>query len=245
MNPTCHLQLAANGLVITYIGHIELDVHYNGKTIPQRGSLIVKYSSDDTTRKHKEYVPGIIGMNSIGACTDILGDVRNDGNLSEVLGTSGLKQKSVCGFARVFGTVPLCIPAHTAIVIPCTGPHVKADVIVNPLSNGDHLHRNFRTVNTCDNIYNDRLWVHVANIGDEDVYLKPYLFVMLKVTIQILDLIGWETLKISSFNQVMKSTKLLNLRHSLIYQKIYSKLTVVKKKSPRSHLYSERSLLQG
>lgn len=93
VNPTCHLQLkAANGLVIPYIGYIELDVNYNGNIIPQRGFLIVKDSSDDATRKRKESVPGIIGMNILGACTDILGDVRRDGNLSEVFVSSDLKQ---------------------------------------------------------------------------------------------------------------------------------------------------------
>lgn len=78
----------------------------------------MKDSSDDTTRKRKESIPGIIGMNILGVCTDILGDVRSDGNLSEVFVTSDIKQKSVCGFARVFGTVPVCIPVNTAIVIP-------------------------------------------------------------------------------------------------------------------------------
>lgn len=32
--------MTANGLVIPYMGYIELDVHYNGNTIPQHEFLI-------------------------------------------------------------------------------------------------------------------------------------------------------------------------------------------------------------
>ena len=81
--------------------------------------------------------------------------------------------KSIHGFTRVIGTIPISIPANTAIVVKCTGPHIDGDVIVNPLTNGGHIHRNFRTVNTCTTVKKGTLWVRVANIGDEDIHIKP------------------------------------------------------------------------
>ena len=118
------------------IGHIELDIKYKGKLIPQRGFLVVKDSSDESTRQRKIAVPGIIGMNILSECTDILSDVRANGILCEAVTSEKPSQKSICGFARVIGSAPLCISANTAVVIPCTGPHINSEVVKNPLTNG-------------------------------------------------------------------------------------------------------------
>ena len=45
---------AANGLSIPYIGYVELDVKCAGKLLTQRGFLIVKDPTDDSTRRRKE-----------------------------------------------------------------------------------------------------------------------------------------------------------------------------------------------
>ena len=55
---------AANGLNI--IGYFELDVETLGITIPKRGILVVKDSEDLVTRRRKQEVPGLLGMNLIG-----------------------------------------------------------------------------------------------------------------------------------------------------------------------------------
>mgnify|MGYP005948850939 CR=1 FL=1 len=75
---------AANGLEIPYIGYIEVDVHYLGNILKQRGLLIVKDSTDDSTRKRKEAVPGVIGMNIISECRDMLStcEIPVDGDLN-------------------------------------------------------------------------------------------------------------------------------------------------------------------
>lgn len=57
--------VAANGLVIPYIGYVEVDLNICGKVIPKRGVLIVKDS------KAAAY-PGLIGMNVIRECRDFL-----------------------------------------------------------------------------------------------------------------------------------------------------------------------------
>ena len=171
------LQLkAANGLTIPYIGYVEFDVKYCGNVLKQRGFLIVKDATDEFTRKRKEAVPGILGMNVLNLCRDILSnsDVPTDGILSEVFAkTTECDRKSIHGFARLSGTVPIRIPANTVVVLCCTGPNIDGDIVVNPLTNGAHLHRNFKTVYTCTNIVGGQMCVRAANVGDEDIFIKP------------------------------------------------------------------------
>ena len=63
---------AANGLDIPYIGYIELDVRVLGQCIPGRGILIVKDPENSTLKDRKLLTPGILGMNVIGECYQIL-----------------------------------------------------------------------------------------------------------------------------------------------------------------------------
>ncbi|XDV46755.1 hypothetical protein PO909_016595 [Leuciscus waleckii] len=63
---TCQwLQLkAANGLSISYIGYMELDVELCGKLVPKCGVLVVKDPPGGMCAK----VPGVLGMNVLGKC---------------------------------------------------------------------------------------------------------------------------------------------------------------------------------
>lgn len=98
-------------------------------------------------------------------------DIPVNGNLNEVFTENSVfDSKSIHGFARVIGTIPIHIPANTASVLKCIGPHINGDVIVNPLTNCGHLHRNLRTVITSTTVKKGRLWVRVANIGDNDIH---------------------------------------------------------------------------
>lgn len=63
---------AANGLDIPYIGYIELDVGVLGQCIPGRGILIVKDQENSTLKDRKLATPGILGMNVIGECYQVL-----------------------------------------------------------------------------------------------------------------------------------------------------------------------------
>ena len=177
LHENCVIDLkAANGLSIPYIGYVELDVKCAGKLLKQRGFLIVKDPTDDSTRKRKEAVPGIIAMNIIGMCKDIFtcSDLSEYGFLSEMFkGIDARERKSIHGFARYKGTAPIHIPARTVVVIPCTGPQVDGDVLIEPLSDGSHLHRHFQLVRTYATVNKGRLIVRAANIGDEDFYIKP------------------------------------------------------------------------
>ena len=65
------LQLrAANGLEIPYIGYVETDIFVPSinKTIKDRGILIVK----DAPGSQRNDIPGLIGMNVISQCAELL-----------------------------------------------------------------------------------------------------------------------------------------------------------------------------
>ena len=131
---------------------------------------------DDSTRRHKEAVPGIIGMNVSGMCKYIFicSDLSAYGFLSEIFkGIDVRERESIHGFARVNGTAPMHIPARTVVVTPCTGPQVDGDVLIEPLLDGSHLHRYFQLVRTYATVNKGRLMVRAANIDDEDFYIKP------------------------------------------------------------------------
>ena len=69
---------AANGLQIPYSGYVELDMEIAGRTIPKRGILIVKDPvASSGLAVQKQTVPGLLGMNVIGQCVDLLmGDLN-------------------------------------------------------------------------------------------------------------------------------------------------------------------------
>ncbi|XP_073718876.1 uncharacterized protein [Misgurnus anguillicaudatus] len=70
------LQLkAANGLDIPYLGYAEVNVEVLGKVIPNKGILIVKDTPD---LQAKTNMPGVLGMNIISECYDLLFSQHGD-----------------------------------------------------------------------------------------------------------------------------------------------------------------------
>ena len=43
-----------------------------GKILPKRGILIIKDPHDPSTQARKQDIPGLLGMNVIGACNELL-----------------------------------------------------------------------------------------------------------------------------------------------------------------------------
>ncbi|KAJ7983606.1 hypothetical protein DPEC_G00375400 [Dallia pectoralis] len=63
---------AANGLTIPYLGYFEIDVQALGKTIQRRGVLVVKDPVGLMAVARKVAVPGLLGMNVIKECYELL-----------------------------------------------------------------------------------------------------------------------------------------------------------------------------
>lgn len=62
---------AANGLDIPYVGNLELDLRILDQILSKQWVLVVK-DLPDSERERKTLVPGLIGMNVIQNCHDIL-----------------------------------------------------------------------------------------------------------------------------------------------------------------------------
>ncbi|XP_073720501.1 uncharacterized protein [Misgurnus anguillicaudatus] len=105
---------AANGLSIPYLGYLELDVKIMGKILPKCGVLVVKDPTDPVTKLKRKNVPGLVGMNIIKDCSEILSGPLN------LMPPEQCPQ--VCqGFAKVMAPLPILIPAGSMCLVPATG----------------------------------------------------------------------------------------------------------------------------
>lgn len=137
--------------------------------------MIVKDLIDDFIWKCKEVVFGVIGMNIISECWDMLFicEIFVDGDLNEVfVENSVFDNRFIYGFVWVKGIFFVCILVNIVIVVECIGLYIDGDVIVDFLINGGYLYCNFWIVFICVIVSKGKLWVRVVNIGDEDIYLK-------------------------------------------------------------------------
>ena len=170
---------AANGLEIPYVGYLELDVEALGVMIPQRGILVVKSPASQEARQRKKITPGLIGMNIIAQLHETCknGKTEITPEWSEVLKiASCTKPISVRGFAKVAGKSQVRVPAGSVSVIRINGwqgPQTSnTAALVEPLSG--QTPGNLIVINTVTLVVNGQLYVRVANIADEDVWLQPH-----------------------------------------------------------------------
>ncbi|KAK3715036.1 hypothetical protein QZH41_002685 [Actinostola sp. cb2023] len=170
---------AANGLDIPYVGYFELDVCALGINVAQRGILVVKDPEGKDARQRKQVVPGLVGMNIISKLKDMITDTDYKDNLSEewksVLQLDICESStSVIGFAKVAGKNKVRIPAESVSVIQATGLNggkMDYTALVEPVSWS--LPGDIVVVNTVTTVIGGRMYIRVANLGREDVFLNP------------------------------------------------------------------------
>ena len=170
---------AANGLDIPYVGYFELDVCALGINVAQRGILVVKDPEGKDARQRKQVVPGLVGMNIISKLKDMITDTDYKDNLSEEW--KGVLQLDTCesstsviGFAKVAGKNKVRIPAESVSVIQATGLNggkMDYTALVEPVSWS--LPGDIVVVNTVTTVIGGRMYIRVANLGREDVFLNP------------------------------------------------------------------------
>ena len=101
----------ANGLEIPYSGYIETDIQICGHVVRDRGILIVKDVKGRNT-------PGLIGMNVISQCRDILATELQSRGCSSVTSsinriTADMKNtKEIRGFARIASKTDVLYPSE-------------------------------------------------------------------------------------------------------------------------------------
>jgi hypothetical protein len=176
------LQLrAANGLEIPYIGYVETDIFVPSinKTIKDRGILIVK----DAPGSQRNDIPGLIGMNVISQCAELLQKQMGPSYLKQIecdetmvnwiSAFKDCRKTDIKGFARVAGDRKVCIPANSVSIINVIGPSQKLSVektiSIEPLSKNGEL---ILVESVCTSSQN-RYPVRVANIKSTDLWLEP------------------------------------------------------------------------
>lgn len=165
---------AANGLEIPYIGYLELDFEAQGVTIPQRGILVVKDPPDPQSRTRKEAVPGLLGMNIIQKMNEETEQL--DTAWTSTLQAVAKAATSVRGLARIAGRNDVRIPAGSITTVDATGyrgslPGEESRILVEPLK--DQTHHGLIIASTLTSVRGKHVKVQVANVGQEDVWLRP------------------------------------------------------------------------
>lgn len=138
------------------------------------------------TRKRKNNIPGILGMNIIGQCRDIF--IKKHGNyyhgkVSEISCNSKIKSafrmcdqenRTVYGFAKVSARHPVRVLARSVIVINATGQPIPGNysAVAEPLSNSKHLSDSIVVVRTFVQVIKGHFYLRLANRTDTDVWIS-------------------------------------------------------------------------
>ena len=142
---------AANGLEIPYSGVVIVDLEILGQKCEGVPVLVVKDSSDPSTRKKKSDVPALVGMNVLGRLSSLLNNLDIvPPVLQPAVREIRLERASVRGVARVAGqTHPSPFPRHpphhrsaAAIKTPVGLTLAPPGLLLNPtLVSGDTTQR--------------------------------------------------------------------------------------------------------
>ncbi|KAJ8003957.1 hypothetical protein DPEC_G00153790 [Dallia pectoralis] len=181
---------AANGLTIPYLGYFEIDVQALGKTIQRRGVLVVKDPVGLMAVARKVAVPGLLGMNVIKECYELL--IPRDGPtmvpVSMAQGDPGWRAAfEVCQFEQFVPTgatdfvtniVSFDVPAGSVCFVPVRGAQGGISsvfpVLVEGLgSNEGVLAGGLVVPSAVVQVRNGQLALPIINVGTVDVTLKP------------------------------------------------------------------------
>ena len=111
---------AENGLEIPYNGVVIVDLELLGQKCEGVPMLVVKDSSDPSTRKKKSDVPVLVRMNVLGRLSILLNNLDVvPPVLQPAVREIRLERTSVRGVARVAGQT--LIPAHSLVTLRITG----------------------------------------------------------------------------------------------------------------------------
>ena len=176
----------AHGLDIPYLGYFTADVEAValGKTIPQRGILVVKDPVGQAAKERKLIVPGLLGMNVIRKCYQLSchANVLSP-SPTPVLGwqhafAACRSQQAVMAGAKTFVSAasPFTVPAGALCFVPASGPRSlsRATVVVEALGLDEgSLPGGLVVPSTLVEVSNGHLQVPVINVGLVEVRLGP------------------------------------------------------------------------
>ena len=171
---------AANKLPLPYLGYVELNIQVMGLTIPECGFLITK---DDDTNEPDSSLPGIIGMNIVKRCRQLVlseFDTALKGELDSVwreafnrVQEAELVEKM--STARVAGKHKMHIPASSVATVYARGRKTQSEgdatMLLEP--GNTPLPSGLMIVPTVISSNSHIFPVQVINFSREDVWLSP------------------------------------------------------------------------
>jgi len=172
---------AANGLDIPILGFVEFTLETFEMEFKNVGFLVVKDPLDETTRKRKQEVPGVLGSNAFRDMKVTASVDKFPKDLQTILAlyeqVAADREKEEIGRVRVAGRSPVLIPARSIQIIEgstrrvgksCFALVEELDVETLPLPRGLALGPAYVQLGKTGSVP-----VQVANFGDSDIYLKP------------------------------------------------------------------------
>ena len=175
---------AANGLDIPFVGYIMAQVTVLGQTLDSVGIMVVKDPTDSAMQKRKQEFPGIVGSNIIhllkntqrvGQLDKLPPDWAKVLNLYEIKVDQKPANSVRSSVARSPGSLPIRIPAQSVQPVICTtNKHLEGEMLVEKLTNTNHLNPNLLVLDTYATVQLGHIQVAVVNIGDEDIWLDPH-----------------------------------------------------------------------
>ena len=174
MNSSFYCLKAANGIDIPYIGFISTDITVGDEMITDVGIFVTKTPSDAGTKRRRENIPGLLGMNVLQKCSDIAGLFgRSCLAVDRVKAEIAKKTFSRAKFVRSADDRTL-LPANSVTTVMTNGGPTSSDdpVMIQHLVYNEHLPRGVMVVDTLTCKKNGLYPVHVANLGQADVWLN-------------------------------------------------------------------------
>ena len=180
----------AHGLNIPYLGYFTVDVEAValGRTILQRGILVVKDPIGQAAKERKQAVPGLLGMNVIKKCYQLLCPAQGPSLPPPLIDTPGWQtafaacqnEQAVVVEGNMFAVAvtPFTVPAGSVCFVPAAAPNSlcfsRASVLVEPLGLEEgSLPGGLVVSSTYVEANNGHLAVPVLNVGTSDVSLGP------------------------------------------------------------------------
>ena len=175
---------AANSLKLPYSGYVEIDVDYQGITIPEVGFLLTEAPVD--LEEHQRFPQdGILGNNFIDKARSRLSreDLRHetDSKTVDILaGASSChtfkkcrdKPSDLC-LARLPCATYLPPNSYSSVIVSGHGfGNSSSSFLVEPLSSSKHLPLNTLVVPTCTRVHAGKAEVRIANLSEDGITLK-------------------------------------------------------------------------
>ena len=174
MNSSFYCLKAANGIDLPYIGFISTDITVGDEMITDVGIFVTKTPSDAGTKRRRENIPGLLGMNVLQKSSDIAGLFgRSCLAVDRVKAEIAKKTFSRAKFVRSADDRTL-LPANSVTTVMTNGGPTSSDdpVMIQHLVYNEHLPRGVMVVDTLTCKKNGLYPVHVANLGQADVWLN-------------------------------------------------------------------------